>query len=391
MLYNIRRKDVASYVGFNVMAIGLFGGSFDPVHSQHVRYAEEAIRALGLNKLYILPSYVAPHKQTGAHADASARLAMCRLAFAHLPQVEVSDYEIVSGGTSYSYLTCKHFRALYPSERIYFFVGADMLENFFTWKNPDELLSYCTLVACGRGNAGTEELKERFFARFSQDFIALDFTGEEVSSTRIRTDIAFGKPTGLPLPVEEYIRGAGLYAYPVIFEALALEKPSRREHTYRVAVMATARARSLKIVEEKVLLAAALHDCGKYLSPSSPLLAGFQPPENTPEPVLHQFTGAYLAEAQFGVTDGEILNAVRYHTSGREGMSDLEKLVFLADTLEEGRDFPEVERLRVLFWEDLDACLLATLAHQLDYLKESGKPVYPLTQRAYEYLKENKE
>ncbi len=373
------------------MAIGLFGGSFDPVHSQHLRYAQAAIEHLGLKKLFVLPSFVAPHKLSGAHASATDRLQMCKIAFQAIPEVEVSDYEIAAEGTSYSYLTCRHFSNLYPDEEIYFLVGADMLDDFFTWKNPDELLSYATLAACGRGTEGVEAQRERFYSRFQKQFLHIPFTGEEVSSTKIRTDIAFEKPVDLPCGVAEYIKERKLYSHDCIPRALALEKPSRREHSYRVALMATSRARGLKILEQKALLAAALHDCAKYLPSDSPLLSGFCMEGEVPPPVLHQFTGAYVAQTQFNVEDGEVLNAIRYHTSGRENMTPLDKLIFLSDMLESERDFPHVEALRALFYEDIDECLYQSLRHQVEYLKQTGKPIYPLTERAYAYCKREKE
>ena len=149
--------------------------------------------------------------------------------------------------------------------------------------------------------------------------------------------------------------------------------------------MACKRSKSLGIPLEKALIAAMLHDCGKYVSLSSPLLAGFRCPPGVPEPVLHQYTGAYLAEHSFGVSDAEILDAIRYHTSGREGMGRLEKLVFLSDMLEDGRNYDGVEALRALFWRDLDACLKTAFCEQLAFLRASGRPVYPLTERAAEW------
>ena len=71
-----------------------------------------------------------------------------------------------------------------------------------------------------------------------------------------------------------------------------------------------------------------------------------------PEPVLHQYSGAYVAEKFFEVTDGEVLDAIRYHTSGRADMTSLEKLVFLSDMLESGRQFDGVEKLRKIFREE---------------------------------------
>lgn len=364
------------------MKVALFGGSFDPVHNEHVRLVRAAIAELGLDRAIVMPSFVAPHKRGGAEADGKDRLAMCRAAFSDLPQAEVSDEEIEAGGTSYSYLTCRRFAEQYPAAERYFLLGADMLENFFFWKEPEDILKHVVLVACGRGERRTEELREKFRARFGADFLSLRFCGKEVSSTDLRVALAFGKrPSEMDGRTLDYIEEKGLYRRREA-EALKLEKPERREHSYRVALYACRRAKSLDIPFEKALVAAMLHDCGKYVPLQSPLLSGFVPPADAPPPVLHQFTGAYLAEHAFGVRDEEILNAVRYHTSGRKNMSALEKLIYLSDLLEEGRTFRGVEALRELFWRDLDACLARSLKEQVEYLKSTGMPLYPLTLQA---------
>ena len=370
------------------MKIALFGGSFDPVHREHVNFVRAAIRELSLDLVIVMPSRLAPHKRLGAQADGEARLQMCRLAFEHEPRVRVSDFELSQEGVSYSCLTCRAFAKQYPDAERYFLVGADMLEDFFTWRQPDDILKHVTLVACGRGAEETEALRARFYSAFGKDFLSLGFSGEAVSSTDIRVSLAFGKkPEPLDERVFAFIRERGLYTHPAIAPALALEKPERREHSFRVAQMACARARSLRIPEDKALLAAALHDCAKYVPLSSPLLEGFSCPENVPPPVLHQYTGAYLAEQYFGIHDQEVLDAIRYHTSGRAGMGELEKLVYLSDLLEAGRDFPGVETLRALFWNDLDECLFESLRHEVEYLNSTGKEVYPLTQEAYDFVK----
>ncbi len=370
------------------MRIALFGGSFDPIHNEHLRLIAAAQKFLALDRVFVIPSALAPHKRFGAVATGEDRLKMCKIALAGLEFAEASDFELSEGGTSYTHLTCRSFRARFPEASLYFLVGADMLENFFSWKCPEAILEDAQLVACGRGGVAVAPLHEKFRARFHKDFLELPFTGEEVSSQNVRLALAFGKPVdAIPPAVAEYIAERGLYRSPVIPAALALEKEERREHSYRVAKMAIARARSAKISEEKALLAAALHDCGKYVPLTSPLLQGFRAPDDVPAPVLHQYTGAYLAEHEFHVEDDEILDAIRYHSSGKEGMSPLGKLIYLSDLLEEGRAFAGVEELRALFWRDLDECMLAALEHQLEYLKSRKEQIYPLTEQAYLWFK----
>lgn len=364
------------------MKAAIFGGSFDPVHSEHRKLLQAAIEQFGLDRAFVMPTYRAPHKSAGSAASGQDRFRMCEIAFSSMEKVEVSDFELRAGGTSYSYLTCRRFAELFPDAERYFLVGADMLENFFFWKEPDDILRNVVLIACGRGDEGVKPLHTKFRERFRTDFSELEFCGGEVSSTDLRVALAFGKsPAALDPAVLAYIRERNLYSYEAA-RALELEKPARREHSYRVALMACKRAKSLNISFDKALLAALLHDCGKYVPRDSGLLEGFTPPADVPDPVLHQYTGAFLAEHRFGIRDEEILDAIRYHTSGRENMGTLEKLLYLADLLEEDRSFEGVEELRALFWQDLDECLRCALARQVEYLKTTKMPLYPLTLRA---------
>ncbi len=381
------------------MRIAVFGGSFDPVHVEHVRLAKAAIDELGLDKLLVMPAYAPPHKPGKRLSPDCDRLETCRLAFSSLERVEISDYEIKQKGTSYTYLTCRALRERYPSAEIFWLVGTDMLRDFPTWKNPEEILSHVTLAVCGRAEkeAWVEKEQTAFFARFQKSFVYLPYNGADVSSTKLRVLAGAGMrltpfTTG---EVEEYIYRNGLYEIPNAKAALALEKEERRAHSIRVAGLAAKRALSLKIPEEKAIAAALFHDCAKNLPANSPYLEGFSLPTawgEVPSPVAHQFAGAYVAEKHFGVTDRDVLNAVRYHTSAREDMSELEKLIFLADMLEEARSYEGVEALRELFWQgdSLDRCLERALFETLKFLEKKEGKVYPLTRAAYEFYAERR-
>ena len=187
--------------------------------------------------------------------------------------------------------------------------------------------------------------------------------------------------------MEEYIREKKLYFIPNAFEALSLEQEERRAHSLRVAELAASRAVAFQVPEKKAITAALFHDCAKNLPIDSPYLQGFVSPiewGEIPREVYHQFAGAYVAERWFGVTDEDVLNAIRYHTSARENMSDLEKIIFLADMLEKERKYQGVEELRALFMgKDLDECLTEALRQTLLFLEQKGGTVYPLTKKAY--------
>jgi nicotinate-nucleotide adenylyltransferase len=373
------------------MKIGIFGGSFDPVHTEHIQLARAAIAGLGLDKLIVMPAGIPPHKQNKRLAAAEDRLAMCRLAFGEIPKAEVSDHEIKKAGASYTYLTCQYFKEEYPQAELFFLVGTDMFWDFFSWKNPEVILENATLAVCRR-NEGEENIaaqQRAFFERFQKQFAVIPYNGKAVSSTEVRTRIALGMDTAdmLPPAVSDYIHSRQIYTLSVILQGLALEKPSRAEHSRRVCLLAVRKAAQFGLDENKVLLAAALHDVAKNLPADDERLKGFIPPKDVPMPVLHQYAGAYVLQNTFHIEDEGILNAVRYHTSGRENMSDLEKLIFLADMLEEGRAFPEVDILRQALDRGLDECMYLSLEHQVKYLLQNGGEIYPLTLQAYEYYK----
>ena len=379
------------------MRIGIFGGSFDPVHNEHVRLAHETIEGLQLDRLLIIPAHTPPHKPDRVLSSNQDRLEMCRLGFAKVNGAVVCDYEINNGGTSYTYLTCRHFRTLYPDAEIFWLVGTDMLRDFPTWKNPTSILNDVTLAVCGRNEkeGWWEKEEEDFYRLFGKKFVRVDCNGADVSSTKIRALAGAGMRLTdfVDEKVAEYIEKNGLYSIPNAKEALALEKQARKEHSARVAWLAAARASKLKISEHKAITAALFHDCAKNLSPDSPYLKGFILPiewGEVPASVWHQFAGAYVAEHSFGIEDEDILNAIRYHTSGRPNMSPLEKLIFLADMLEEERSYDCVDVLRGLFHKgkDLNVCLETALYETLRFLKEKNADVYPLTEQAYAYIKE---
>lgn len=379
------------------MKIAILGGSFDPVHNEHVRLAQAAIEQLELDRLFVMPAHIPPHKPEKALCADEDRLEMCRLAFEDVDKAMVSAYEIAKGGTSYTRDTCEYLRFLYPDAEIFWLVGTDMLRDFPTWKDPERILQLVTLAVCGRNESGAwwEKEQAEFYTRFGKNFKVVEYNGADVSSTRIR--ILAG--AGMRLTeytsekVARYICGKQLYKIPHANTALGLEKDARQAHSVRVAELAATRAAQLNIPERKVIEAALFHDCAKNLSEKhSYYLKDFKLEAawgDVPAPVLHQYTGAYVAAKFFGVTDEDVLNAIRFHTSARPAMSELEKLIFLADMLEEERSYEGVEVLRELFWkgDSLDECLEEALRQTLEFLQTKGSEIYPLTQAAYDFYK----
>ena len=165
-------------------------------------------------------------------------------------------------------------------------------------------------------------------------------------------------------------------------------------HTLSVAGTAASLAMCYGADLDKAETAGLLHDCakcmnlGKMLKMCDKAGVTISEYERNSASLLHSKAGAVLSESRYGVSDEDILNAIRYHTTGRPGMSLLEKLVFVADYIEPGRDSaPNLPVVRKLAYESIDDCVLQILKDTLRYLATTGADVDPMTQKTYEYYR----
>ena len=183
-------------------------------------------------------------------------------------------------------------------------------------------------------------------------------------------------------------------------EALSLVKEQLTEHRYQhtvgVMVTAIALAKRYGANVQKAKLAAIFHDYAKFRSKDEmrriiidqkmdPQLLLFN------SELWHAPVGAYLVEKEVKITDQEILDAIRYHTSGRPQMPLLEKIIYLADYIEPGRQFPGVLDVRELAERDLDQALLASIRNTILFLVKKNQPIFPDTFNAFNDLIKKKE
>jgi len=179
--------------------IGIYGGSFCPVHNGHLHAATDFLNQLKLDTLLIIPALTPPHKTINSDLP-EHRMNMLRLAFSSLSEynksIFVSDYEFSRGGISYTVDTLKHFHK--PENKLYMLCGTDMFLCFDKWKEPETISSLCDLVFVPRRNATEAELaeierkKESYAASFGTSTITLDHKPIEISSSEIRKMIAQG-------------------------------------------------------------------------------------------------------------------------------------------------------------------------------------------------------
>lgn len=199
------------------MRIGIFGGTFDPPHAGHKKYADEVRNKLSLDNLIVIPTAAPPHKQKKTSTTAEDRLNMLGLLFEKDSGVLVSDMEIARGGRSYTFETVTLLREQYPDDELIFILGSDMLLSFHTWKNPDVILEKVKICAVTRDGEISEkmlgEYAEKHFPGKKERFIICDFDPIEISSTEIREKVKNGLSVeGLvDAQVMEYIKEKELY------------------------------------------------------------------------------------------------------------------------------------------------------------------------------------
>jgi predicted HD superfamily hydrolase involved in NAD metabolism len=182
-------------------------------------------------------------------------------------------------------------------------------------------------------------------------------------------------------------------------EALEIVKGQLTEHRYvhTIGVMETALqlAKQFGADEKKAELSAIFHDYAKFRPKEEMKQIIIE--EKMPSALLeynselwHAPVGAFLARKEAGITDEEVLDAIRYHTSGRPGMTVLEKVIYVADYIEPGRHFPGVEEVRDLAKEDLDKALVKAVQNTIQFLMKKNQPVFPDTFHTYNDLVANR-
>ncbi len=199
--------------------IGLFGGSFNPVHVGHLVVAQDVLEQMGLHRVIFLPAAQPPHKMAQPLAPASARLEMLRLATADDSRFEVSSDEIDRGGVSYTVDTLRRFRDRYPDAALYFLIGGDTLLELHTWREIGAVLEMAEIVTVGRPgisldsiNAKTLKLPDPWPARLAANIVAGHRM--EISSTDIRNRCVRGWSIRylVPAAVERYIVSHRIYS-----------------------------------------------------------------------------------------------------------------------------------------------------------------------------------
>ena len=393
------------------MKLGIYGGTFNPPHLGHLAAARYALDAMELDELRLIPAAIPPHKPLPPGSPgARQRLEMVELAADGLLQpdrVRVSDMELSRPGKSYTADTLEQIHREIPGARLWFLMGADMFLTLQHWREPEVITRLSGICAFARTQSDSGEL-----LRTQADYLRKTYGARvevielphivNVSSTQLRELLGRGEGT-------EYLSPA-VYGYILRHRLYGLDRDLRRldDRDLRACSYSMIRAKRIPHVQgveeeavrlarrwgadpEKARRAGILHDCTKYLDLAGQLEVcrkygvPLDEMERESAKLLHSKTGAWVARDVYGA-DEDIFQAIYWHTTGKADMSLLEKVVYLADYIEPHRDFPGLEELRALAYEDLDQALLMGVEMSISDLRDRGVPIHPNTQAARDWL-----
>ena len=203
-------------MALNNKKIGIFGGTFNPIHYGHLLIAENACAQFDLDHVIFLPTGHTPHKQFMGEDMSEHRCHMVEAAIADNPKFSISYREIQNTGVNYTYVTLQQLHQEHPECKLYFILGADSLFDFDDWRHPELICQYAKILAAVRGN-WDEERVDRQIAylrkKYHWFFYRLNTPNFSVSSKELRERVANGQTIRYMVPdvVEAYIRDHALY------------------------------------------------------------------------------------------------------------------------------------------------------------------------------------
>lgn len=409
--------------------IALFGGTFNPPHSGHAKAFESFCKTVCPDVVYVMPASIPPHKEILSADVPARRFHMAHLCFDGIEKNTVfSAIEISRCGKSFSIDTVNELLSLHSCEKIYMYIGSDMLFCFEKWKDVKELFKKCVLVTAPRCESDRYDVEiccRRYKEQYMCEYIILPLLPHEVSSTKIREFMENGDENELKKhltdSVYRYIMESkdspdidadGVTSNDTLLQirnALPSHIAERRlSHTMGVEKTALEMAKiflPLYGYGEKYLrdisASALLHDITKNRPDEwhEQYLASFMNNFGNHPSVFHSWSGAYFALENFFVNP-RVFRAVFNHTTGRADMDIFEKIIFLADYIEPSRSHFTCVSLREKYQnltkngvndkksadEILDCLILQSLCDTFSFLKEKGAPICPKLFEAKDFL-----
>lgn len=333
----------------------IFGGNFDPIHLGHLNMARIARDTLDAEVIFV-PARVGVWKDNSVSIE--HKLAMLNLAIKDEKRFSINDFELKQDNQPFSIDTVRYFKKKYPRAELFLLIGQDQVNLFHNWKEPDEIAKMAKVVFFHRPKL---EFKQENVDKYNM--LPLEGQMMDVSSSDIR-DL---KSVAVPEIVLRYIEENNLYFIPKVKSYI---KESRYNHSLSVAHLSYRIAKMHHLDYQKAYIAGLLHDIAKGINKdnSLSLMKQFYPKYvELGEPIYHQFLGEMVVKKDFDIADEDILEAIKYHTTGKANMSWLGKLVYCADKIEPTRGYDSSDFIKAIE-EDLDKGFLTILKANKEFL-----------------------
>lgn len=397
------------------MKVGLFGGSFDPIHKGHISIIEGALKKM--DYVVVIPTARNSFKRGRILNPAPYRYYMTCDALEKLgKRVIVSDIEFSFPGISYTYLTISqllhddYIKKLIGTDEdisLYWICGSDILKSFDKWSNPEKILQMASLLVARRpGEDDTfEEDIEKIETLFNTKIKTFKINGIEAASSSLRTNLVQKK---IQNSVAEFIKTNALYPdknyldycsdeaiekfYECCISLYYVLKRKRLLHTINVAILAVKYAVIHGVNPDKALIAGVLHDCAKELPKNEQQEMAIEVggSDFDVDKLWHGPAGVKYAIVKFGVTDREILDSIMYHTTARPGMTDLDKIIYLADKLEPARTYADLDEIREATERNLNDGMILCMNEVKKKFDKNKQEMHTLSLACFKELVDNK-
>lgn len=311
--------------------IGLFGGSFDPVHIGHISIAKIALEELDLDEVQFIPTGHNPWKNDN-HTEDFHRLNMLKIALKDEEKININTIEIddCSNEKNYTIHTLEKLITLNPNVQYYYIMGMDQANAFDKWKEAKKISELVQLVTFHRGGYTLDNTNIDEY-----HFIVLENEPIHASSTEIRN----GRIDMLPAEVLKYIVTEGLYLEGIISARL---KDKRWKHSISVANLAREIAISNGLNEKQAYIAGMFHDIAKQIGDEltyKMMQEHYKEHIESSPAVYHQWISRYMSEHDYLIDDEVILDAIEHHTTAHVNISPIGKCVYVADKLDPLRGY----------------------------------------------------
>lgn len=338
----------------------LFGGAFDPIHLGHINMAEEASRKLDADVIFI-PAPISVWKEKSVPIE--NKVDMLKLAIKDYPKFSIDLFEVESGKeTNYSIDTAEYFVKKYPNDKIFYLIGADHVNAFHKWKEAKKLSEIVQICFFKRPNIQLSDENIRNF-----NMLQIDGDLMDISSTEIREL----KNLKLDDSVIKYIEDHNLYYMEKISSHIT---GKRLSHSISVAHVAYEIAKKNNLENpEKYYIAGLLHDIGKENLRKREIMEKHFPEFcDLEEFAYHQFIGSFIAKSDFGISDEEILDAIKFHATGNSNMSLLARVVYASDKIEPTRPYDSSDLIQAMM-DDVEEGFITVLKANVEFLEIKNK------------------